>query len=76
METNCRTRCQRALETTEPDECERLLRANNDITDLKVLTALKNKDPIPLQRIPIIDTESLLSAYVCRARSLQKMSKS
>lgn len=66
METKYRTECQRALKTTEPDECERLLQANNDITDLQVPTALKNKDP--LQCVTIIETESLFSRHTLAMR--------
>lgn len=61
MKTKYKTECQRALKITEPDKCERLSWANNYITDFRVLTAIQNKDPVSLQCIITIDTESLIS---------------
>ena len=63
VKTEHKAERQRALETTERGGCERLLRANNDITDLEEFAALENKGSISLQWLIIIDKESLLSRH-------------
>ena len=61
--TKYRTRCQRALKTTEPDKCEGFFWANNDITDREVLTALENKGPVSLPASPQ-ERQSLISRHI------------